>query len=432
MPSRELTIEYVPVVSLRLDPKNARRHTDTQVRQIAKSIQAFGFNVPVLVDANSQVVAGHGRLLACKSLRMAQVPVIRLEHMSAHQIRAFMIADNRLAENGDWDDRLLGEQFKILSEAEIDFTLEVTGFETSEIDLFIENLAPACAEQADPDDVLPEASSIQVSRTGDLWRLGKHRVLCGDAVSPAGYEVLMDGKKAQLAFIDPIYGYVSRFGEIRHPEFAMASGEMSETEFTKFLIKIFGLLGCSSSDGALQFICMEWRHTPELLVAARQTYTEFTNLCVWCKEVAGPGSLYRSQHELVFIFKNGKGPHRNNVHFGRHRTNVWRYPRVNSLVGTTDKGDLSNLRPTIKPVELVADAILDCSIRGSVVLDPFLGTGTTLIASERTGRLCYGVELNPVYVDATIRRWQRLTSQQAANALSGRTFNEIEQEMTNG
>jgi len=232
MSSQKLAVEYLSIDSLRPDPENARLHSRKQVQQIAKSIEGFGFNVPLLVDADLQVMAGHGRLLACKLLRMTQVPVIRLEHLSDHQIRAFMIADNRLTENGDWDDRLLGEQFKILSEAEIDFKLEVTGFETSEIDLFIEDLTPPSDGQADPGDVLPEPSSMQVSRNGDLWRLGKHRLLCGDALAPASYEVLMGNRRAQTVFIDPPYndpidGYVAGFGKIHHPEFAMASGEMT-------------------------------------------------------------------------------------------------------------------------------------------------------------------------------------------------------------
>ena len=430
MSSRKLTIEYLPVASLHVDPKNARRHSDRQIRQIAKSIEVFGFNVPILVDADLRVVAGHGRVLACMSVGVEQAPVIRLEHLSEHQVRAFMIADNRLNENGDWDDRLLGEQFKVLSEAEINFELDVTGFETSEIELFIENLTPEPARQTDLDDVLPEASSIRVSRNCDLWRLGKHRVLCGDALSRVSYEALMDGQKAHLVFIDPIYGYVSRFGEIDDPEFAMASGQLSETEFTKFLVKVFGLLGRSGSDGAHHFICTGWKHAPELLTAARQTYREFKNLCVWCKDVATQGSLYRSQHELVFIFKNSKGRNRNNGQLGRHRSNVWKHRRMNSSTGTTDKEDPSKLQP--KPVELVADVVLDCTARGEIVLDTFLGMGTTVIASEQTGRACFGIELNPVYVDATIRRWQNFTSQQAVNALSGRTFNEIEQEITHG
>ncbi|MGB7680487.1 MAG: DNA methyltransferase [Candidatus Acidiferrales bacterium] len=436
MSSRKLAIEYLPVASLRPDPKNARLHSDKQVQQIARSIEAFGFNVPVLVDANSQVMAGHGRLLACKLLDIAQVPVIRLEHLSQPQMRAFMIADNRLTENSEWDNRLLGEQLKILSEAELDFSLEVTGFEMGEIDLVIENFSPASEGADDPADTLPEPSSVQVSRVGDLWQLGKHRVLCGDALSPDSYKSLMGDYRAHVVFADPPYndpidGYVTGFGKVHHPEFAMASGEMSEPEFTDFLTNVLAQLARNSVDGALQFICMDWRHSGELILAARSVYSEFKNLCVWVKDNAGQGSLYRSQHELVFVFKNGRSPHRNNIQlgqYGRYRSNVWQYRRVNSLSRSTDEGNLCNLHPTIKPVELVADAILDCTARGDVVLDAFLGSGTTVIAAERTGRTCYGVELDPRYVDTIVRRWQAFTGQFAVQGSTGRTFIDIEEE----
>jgi DNA modification methylase len=440
MRSQKLAIQYLSVGSLRPDPKNARQHSDKQVQQIARSIEAFGFNVPVLVDADLRVVAGHGRLLACKRLGIAQVPVVRLEHLSEHQIRAFMIADNRLTENGDWDDRLLGEQFKILSEAEIDFKLEVTGFETSEIDLFLENLAPASDGQADPGDVLPEASSVQVSRNGDLWRLGKHQILCGDSLFPASYERLMGGQKAQMVFIDPpdndpIYGYVSALGKVQHPEFAMASGERGETEYASSLAKLLGQLAANSIEGALQFICLDWRHTSEVILAARSVYTEFTNLCVWVKENGEQGSLYRNQHELVFVFKCGKGIHRNNIQlrqYGRHRTNVWRYRHVNSLCQSNEEGGLSEVHPTIKPVELVADAILDCTARGEVVLDAFLGSGTTVIAAERTGRVCYAMELDPRHVDTAIRRWEHFTGLVAVHEMTGQSFAQRENGSADG
>jgi DNA modification methylase len=439
--SRMPLLENLSLEALELDPHNPRIHSKRQIRQIARSIEAFGFNVPVLVNAQGRLIAGHGRVLAAKLIGMSAVPAIRLEHLSEAQARAFAIADNKLTENAAWNEPLLAEQFKALSEVELDFSIEVTGFEMSEIDLRIENLNPAHAGKEDPADAIPEPTSKPpVTRAGDLWVLNQHRIFCGEARDDASYSVLMNGRRASAVFTDPPYndpidGYVTGFGKIHHPEFAMASGEMSGTEFTDFLIKVFGLLGRNSSDGALQFVCMDWRHAPEILAAGRQTYTEFKNLCVWCKDVAGQGSLYRSQHELIFVFKNGKGPHRNNVqlgHFGRYRTNVWQYRRVNSLARTTDEGDLSKLHPTIKPVELVADAILDCTARGETVLDAFLGSGTTVIAAERTGRVCYGIELNPLYLDTIIRRWQTFAGEQAVNGLSGRSFNEIEQETING
>jgi DNA modification methylase len=436
MSSRKLTIEYLPVGSLRPDPKNARLHSDKQVQQIAKSIAAFGFNVPVLVDANSQVIAGHGRLSACRLLSIKEVPAIRLEHLSEHQRRAFMIADNRLTENSEWDNRLLGEQLKILSEVELDFSLEVTGFEMGEIDLMIENLSPAVEGADDPADALPEPSSIQVSRVGDLWQLGKHRVLCGDALSEASYESLLGESRANVVFTDPPYnvriaGNVSGKGQNKHREFVMASGEMSEAEFTRFLSNTFARLATYTLPGSLHYVCMDWRHMKELLATGDDAYSELKNVCVWVKDNAGMGSLYRSQHELVFVFKNGKSPHRNNVQlgqFGRSRTNVWNYPGANSFSRSSSEGDLLALHPTVKPVAMVGDAIMDCSARGDVVLDPFLGSGTTLVAAERTGRICCALELDPAYVDTAVRRWQAFTGEVAYRLADGQSFNRRQQE----
>ena len=434
--AQTLAVDYLPVVSLRLDPKNPRAHSDKQIQQIARSIQIFGFNVPVLVDASLRVIAGHGRLMACKLLGINKVPVIRLEHLSEHQTRAFMIADNRLTENADWDDRLLGEQLKILSEAELDFTLETTGFEMGEIDLFIENLAPADDGGDDPADLLPDPSLAQVSRSGDLWKLGKHRVFCGDALSPKSYRVLMDGQRANVIFTDPPYnvpiaGHVSGNGKVHHREFVMASGEMSEAEFIDFLTDAFTLLAHHSLKGSLHYICMDWRHMRELLAAAGATYSELKNLCVWTKDNAGMGSFYRSQHELVFVLQNGASSYRNNIQlgrFGRSRSNVWHYPGANSFARSTKEGDLLALHPTVKPVALVADAIMDCSARGDLVLDPFLGSGTTVMAAERTGRVCFGMELDPGYVDIVIRRWQKFTNHEPVHQVTGQTFTQREEE----
>jgi len=435
---RSLSVVSRPIADLRPDPNNPRLHTRNQIRQIARSIETFGFNVPVLIDAQGQLIAGHGRVLAAQFLGMSHVPTIRLEHLTGAQIHAFMIADNRLAENSVWDDRLLAEQLKELSTLDLDFNVEVTGFQMSEIDLMIEALAPASHGKDDPADQVPDScTKPQVTRSGDLWVLDRHRIYCGDARNQVSYSALMKGRRAEMVFTDPPYndpidGYVTGFGKIHHPEFLVASGEMSASEFTAFLTAVFAQLGRNTVDGALHFICMDWRHLTELLSAARSVYTELKNLCVWMKDNAGQGSLYRSQHELVFVFKSGKRPHRNNIQlgqYGRYRTNVWQYRRVNSLSRGTDEGNLSNLHPTIKPVELVADAILDCTARGDVVLDAFLGSGTTVIAAERTGRTCYGFELDPRYVDTIVRRWQAFTGQIAVLESTGRTFNDIEEEI---
>ncbi|MBV8400492.1 MAG: site-specific DNA-methyltransferase [Acetobacteraceae bacterium] len=428
-----LAVTYRPLSALRLDPKNPRRHERRQIRQIAQSIQAFGFNVPILVDGGLNVIAGHGRIMAARELGYDEVPTIDLDHLDEAQKRAFMIADNRLTEVSVWDDRLLAESLKELSILDLDFSLEATGFTIGEIDLRIAGLSEPSAE-ADPADVMPVAATgVPVSRPGDLWILGRHRLSCGSALDQQTYERLMEGEQAAVVFTDPPYnvkvdGHVSGLGRTRHREFAMASGEMDAQEFTAFLGRSCALMARHSVEGAIHFICMDWRHIGELLAAARDVYSEVMNVCVWVKHNAGMGSLYRSQHELVFVFKHGKGRHRNNVQLGqhgRHRTNVWNYRGANDFGRGTDEGNLAELHPTVKPVKLVQDAILDCSGRGEIVLDPFLGSGTSLIAAERAGRRCFGVELDPLYADTIIRRWQAFTGDEARQGVRGGRFDEI-------
>ena len=307
-----------------------------------------------------------------------------------------------------------------------------------EIDLLIEGLVPATEEGEDPADaIVPPPSGTPVSRAGDLWLLGLHRLYCGNALEEDSYKTMLGQQRASMVITDPPYnirieGYASGLGRIKHRDFAMASGDMSEADFTAFLTHVLTHLAAFSADGALQYIFMDWRHVGELLSAGRRVYAELKNVCVWVKDNAGMGSLYRSQHEFVFVFKHGTAPHQNNIElgrFGRHRTNVWRYPSISSFGRASEEGNLLALHPTVKPVALVADAILDASGRGDVVLDAFLGSGTTLIAAERTGRMCYGMELDPGYVDTAIRRWQRWTGQQARHAISGQLFDEREAEI---
>ena len=430
-----LAVRHEPIVALRLDPQNPRLHSRKQLRQIANSIKSFGFNVPVLIDAEKSVIAGHGRILAAKPLGWTEVPVIAIEHLDAAQRRAFAIADNRLTENSTWDDRLLAEQLRELSILDLSFDLEATGFDIGEIDFRIESLGEK-AEGPDPADQLPSLQERAVSRVGDLWQLGRHRALCGNALDRSGFALLMEGKTANLVFIDPPYnvsieGHVSGLGAVCHREFPMASGEMSEAEFTRFLSTTFEQLCAFSRPGSVHYICMDWRHLREFLGAGAKTYGDLLNLCVWVKSNGGMGSLYRSQHELIGVFKNGKARHRNNVELGRHgrnRTNVWTYPGVAGFGRQNEEGVLLSLHPTVKPVALVADAILDCSRRGDLVLDAFLGSGTTLIAAERTGRTCYGIELDPLYVDTIIRRWQAYAGEIARHAVSGQSFAELAEE----
>jgi DNA modification methylase len=425
---------YRQISELKLNPKNPRSHSRRQIRQIARSIQAFGFNVPVLVDTKDQVIAGHGRILACQLLGWSEVPTICLDHLSEAQAKAFMIADNRLNENSVWDEHLLAKQLKELSELDLDFSLETTGFEMGEIDLRIEGLEPDSEDGQDPADRLEDIPvGPPVCRPGDLFLLGRHQVYCGSALEQDCYTILMGEERAAVVFADPPYnipiaGNVSGLGAIHHRDFAMACGEMNQEEYTAFLTQACSLLARYSVDGALNFICMDWRHMDELLAAGRSVYTELKNLCVWVKNHTGMGTLYRSRHELVFVFKHGRASHCNNVQLGRYgrdRTNVWLYPSPRT---PTEEGKLLALHPTVKPVGLVADAILDCSARGDIVLDGFLGSGTTLIAAERIGRRCFGLEIDPLYVDTIVRRWQSMTGECAKHSGSGRSFNELEAE----
>jgi DNA modification methylase len=422
-----LRIDYCALARLRAHERNPRTHSRKQIRQIAGSIETFGFTNPVLIDEKGGIIAGHGRVAAAKLLGMNEVPTVRLAEMSEAQKRAYIIADNKLAENAGWDRELLALELQYITELDPEFDLTLTGFEMAEIDLVLDGDGNNTAS-----DALPEIdpSAPVVSRPGDLWQLGPHRLLCGDARSGASHTALLGGERARMIFTDPpfnvpIGGHVSGLGKIKHDEFVMASGEMSAAEFVAFLGTVLGQLATHSTDGSLHFVCMDWRHAFELLSAARPVYAEFKNLCIWNKDNGGMGSLYRSKHELVFLFKNGTAPHINNVALGRHgryRTNVWDYAGVNTL----KRGRQAELtmHPTVKPVALVADAIKDCSNRGDIILDAFAGSGTTIIAAEETGRRGYALELDPRYVDVAVRRWQAHTGDEASEATTGFSFAE--------
>ena len=425
---RDLAIEYRAPDDLTPAPNNSRIHSPKHVRQIAEIIRRFGFLIPMLVDQCGQIIAGHGRLLAAKQLGLHRVPTVRVDHLSEPQIRALMIADNRLTEVASWNPEMLAAEFKYLMD--LDFDVSVTAFETAEIDLLLEENGTEKVAEADSIPIL----EAPVSQIGDVWLLLKHRLLCGDATKSEFFELLMSGRKAQQILTDPPYnvkidGHASGLGSIRHREFAMAVGEMSEVEFIEFLTTIFTLLARHSVDGSLHFIFMDWRHSFELLSAARAVYSEFKSMCAWIKQNSGMGSLYRSQHELIFVLKNGSARHINNVNlgkFGRNRSNTWHYESMNSF----HQGRLEQLsqHPTIKPLQMIADAILDCSRRGGLILDCFGGSGTTLITAQQTGRIAYLMELDPRYVDLTIRRFRKLTGEDAVHAATGRTFSDTERE----
>jgi DNA modification methylase len=428
-----MKIEYTPVHELRPYPNNARTHSKRQIRQIANSIKKFGFCNPVLIDDAKQIIAGHGRVEAAKLLGIDAVPTCRLSHLSEADKRAYILADNKLAEQAGWNKEILAIELQGL--IDLNFEIELTGFEMPEIDIILEDAREANGAPSGPEDHVPECpSGPVVTQAGDLWLLAPHRLMCADARDQAAYENLLDGAKAEFVFTDPPYnvaidGNVCGLGRIRHREFAMGSGEMSEAEFTTFLQTVFDRLAANTVDGSIHQICMDWRHQWEMLAAGRKAYTELKNLCVWNKTNAGMGSFYRSKHELIFVWKSGDAPHINNFELGQHgrnRTNVWDYPGI-SAMGPRRLEELA-MHPTVKPVALVADAIKDCSRRGGLVLDPFCGSGTILIAAERTGRMARALEIDPTYVDVAVRRWQIYTGKVAVLAASGETFETIEEQ----
>lgn len=419
----QLAVEYISASLVKPYKTNPKKHSQKQVEQIVNSIKEFRFNNPLLIDENNELIAGHGRLLAARKLKLEKVPVIYLRHLTQAQKQAYRIADNKLTENGEWDIDLLKVEFANLDKLDLNFNLDITGFDTIEIDNLF---APPREASPKLNDIPYVEEGEIISKPGDIWQLGRHRIICADALSGDNFSALMGDKRADMIFTDPPYnvkikGHVSS-GD-KHKEFAMASGEMGRQEFIEFLNKNFTLLKAFSKEGSLHYICMDWRHVFEIS-SAGDIYDEFKNICVWNKANAGMGSLYRSKHELIFVFKKGGARHCNNVELGihgRYRSNVWDYAGVN---GFGKNHELLKLHPTVKPVEMIWDAILDVTKRGDIVLDSFLGSGSTLIACEKAKRQCYGIELEPLYVDTAIRRWQDLTGGEAVRS-DGKTYNSL-------
>ncbi|WP_416193382.1 site-specific DNA-methyltransferase [Nitrobacter sp. TKz-YC01] len=407
-PSSRLAVVYRPVNDLTPDPRNARTHPKRQIDQLRASIKEFGFTNPILIDPEGHIIAGHGRLQAARAMGIAEVPTIALAGLSEPQKRALRIADNKIALNAGWDLEILQQELGELASIDVDIDPTLTGFSTGEIDVIL-------ASAPDPDDeVIPPVLAAPRTKLGDIWILGEHRVGCGDSRDAEFLQrVIGDKKRVDAAFLDPPYnvrigGHAVSAGS--HREFAMASGEMNEAEFRSFLADTLGAAASVSRDGAVHFVCMDWRHMDSVSAVGATVYGACLNLCVWNKSNAGMGSLYRSKHELVFVYRVGMPPHLNMVELGKHgrnRTNVWDYASVNSMRGSR-REDLA-LHPTVKPTGLVADALKDVTRHGDLVLDLFLGSGTTLIAAERTGRCFRGLDIDPAYVDVAIERWSART-----------------------
>jgi DNA modification methylase len=417
-------LKMMPPGELKPAKRNARTHSQKQIAQLAASIRQFGFTSPVLTDDAGRIVAGHGRVEAARQLGLKLVPTLPLSHLSEADARAYALADNRLAEKSGWDDDLLRIELSEL-ESVVSFDLELTGFSSGELELLLD---PPTKDERLSETPEPKRATAGIER-GDLWLLGEHRLLCGDAREPSDFARLMGEERARMVFSDPPYnvpidGFVGGLGGVKHQEFAMASGEMSPAQFTEFLATAFQNAQAVSIDGAVHYQCMDWRHIEEMMAAGRSVYSKLLNLCVWSKDSAGMGTFYRSQHELVFVWKVGEAAHLNTVELGangRYRTNIWNCRGVRK----TGKRSELELHPTVKPVPLILDAIKDASKRGEIVLDCFGGSGSTLIACERAKRKARLIEYEPKYCEVTIWRWEKQTGKKAVLAETGETYAEV-------
>lgn len=419
-----LMLETVRLSDLRPSPTKIRRLDPVHVREVATSISRLGFCVPLLIGADGELIDGEIRYVAAGQLGLERAPCIRVTHLGRDELRVLRLAVNRLAEKGQWDLDALKIEFEQL--IVVDAPIEISGFAPAEIDHILlgdetESLETGALEPA------PDATPI--SRPGDIFVLGPHRVICGDARDPEVVARLMrDGPPARLLLTDepynvPIGGNVSR-GD--HREFAMASGEMSEAEYLAFNLAWMNAFLPVLADGAIMATFIDWRSYPIVHTAATQSALTPLNLVVWTKTNAGMGSLYRSQHELLPMFKKGVAPHVNNVELGRKgrwRSNVWTYPGASSLGSDARRGLQDH--PTVKPTALLKDALLDLTHRGDIVIDPFLGSGSTLLAADAVGRVCCGVELDPIYLDLVVRRYEVVTGRNVVLEETGETYGSL-------
>lgn len=425
-------IEQVPIGQLLNYRNNPRRHPERQIVKLMASITEYGVAMPVLIGPDNVIIAGEAVTEAARRLKLTHIPVIVARGWSPARIQGFRIAHNRIAELATWDVETLAIEIGGIIEFG-EFSPDLIGYETAEIDVIMETALTGDTSQAsgDGDDEQVPPPARPVTRAGDMWQLGDHRLLCGSSLEGDNWVRVMEGREAAMVFTDAPYnvkvnGHVRGKGKVRHAEFAMASGEMSSGEFTKFLTDAVRAMAGVTRDGGLLYLCMDWRHLDELSAAGRACDLSQLNLCVWNKSNGGQGGLYRSKYELVSVLKKGTAPHTNNVQmgrYGRYRTNVWDYPGVNSF-GANRADDLAD-HPTVKPTALVADAIRDVTRVGEIVIDGFMGSGTTILAAERTKRVACGIEIEPAYVDVAIRRWEKRTGREATLADTGETFAQV-------
>jgi DNA modification methylase len=424
-------VVWVPIEELKPYGRNARTHDDKQLAVIAASITTFGFTNPVLVDKNNIIVAGHGRVAAAKRLGYTDVPTLLLDSLTPEQVIAYRIADNRIAELAGWDQSILTIEYQHLVDCDVEFDLEVTGFTMAEIDIHLNGSDDDSGDDAnDPADEIPEEQQFAVSRIGDLWLMKRHRLLCGSALEAKNFSLLMKGQQAQMILQDPPWNIsmdlISGSGKIKHRQFVMASGEMTDDEFRAFLRNQLTCNMAAVDNDAIIQVFIDWRGVEKVITAGATLGLELVNICVWSKTNGGMGSPWRSAHELVVVFKKPGGKIRDRVKLGRHgryRTNVWHVAGQNSF--GSGRMEALKIHPTSKPVALLAEAIRDVTDIGDIVLDSFMGSGSLLIAAERTQRIAYGMELDPLYVDTIVRRWEQFTGEKAVHAETGLTFAEV-------
>ena len=420
-----LTLSDVPIATLHAAKRRLHRRDEAHVEEVMRSLEAFGVSRPILVTGGREIIDGHDVVEAARRLGLVDLPCIIIDHLSAEEVRLLSITLNRLPQKATWDIEALSAELSELAEFNLDLPLEITGFSTAELDIVLMDDESDVHEAS---ELEPASAAVAVSQTGDLWILDHHRLLTGDALNASDYERLMAGEQARLCLTDMPYNVTIKNNVTRgaHREFAMASGEMSYDQFSEFILGWMARAKAHSVDGGMIATFIDWRGIGQTLDAGRALDLELLNIVVWNKTNAGMGSLWRSKHELFPVFKVGAAPHVNNVELGKHgrwRANVWDAPGASSL-GSDSRNGL-NLHPTVKPVALLEDALADVTNRGDIVLEPFMGSGSTLMACETMGRRCRGLELDPLYVDVAVRRWQEATGQDARLESTGETFEEV-------
>jgi DNA modification methylase len=414
-----------PIDSIKPYDRLLRLHDRRKINKLKKLIGHFGQVGAIIIDDNGVIIDGNAVWQAMRELGSGDIVTITVAGRDDPEIKALRLALNRLTAEAAWNNAELRAEFEDL--VSLSFELDLTAFDTTEIDHILELDLPN-ANIVEDEEHIPAVQAQAVSKLGDIWNCGDHRLGCGNAQDGDFVARVRNGVLVDVCFTDPPYnvpiaGFVSGKGRNQHREFVQGTGEMSPDEFTAFLAAALKVLQASSSRQALIYACMDWRHVYELLDAGRQCALELYNICVWAKTNAGMGSLYRSQHELICVFKAGTETPTNNVELGRHgrnRSNLWTYRGFNAFGNERD--ELLTDHPTVKPVAMIADALRDVTKRGGTVLDTFMGSGSTLIAAEETGRRCFGTELDPLYVDVAIRRWQLHTRRDAIDATTGELF----------